>query len=44
VGTGGVEQLFLKNAPLELSLPALLIYLLIALAIGILALQRQEIV
>lgn len=44
VGTGGVEQLFLKNAPLELSLPALLIYLLVALAVGIFALRRQEIV
>ena len=43
IGTGGVEQLFLKSVPIELALPALLIYLVVALAVGVIALQRQEI-
>jgi len=42
-GTGGVEGLFLRPVPLEQALPALLIYLIVAVAVAIVALNRQEI-
>ena len=44
VATGGVEGLFLRPVPLEQALPALLIYLFVALIVSIVALNRQEII
>jgi ABC-type transport system involved in multi-copper enzyme maturation permease subunit len=44
VGTGGVEGLFLRPVPLEQALPALLIYLTVAIVLSIVALNRQEII
>jgi hypothetical protein len=41
---GGLEQLFLRPVPLELALPTVLVYMVAAVALGIFALQRQEIV
>lgn len=42
-GSGGFEGLFLRPVPFEIALPAVLLYLAIAIVIGVLALQRQEI-
>jgi hypothetical protein len=42
-GTGGVESVFLRPIPFEFALPALAIYLLVALAVAVIALNRQEI-
>ena len=42
-GTGGLESVFLRPIPLELALPALVIYLVVALGVAIIALNRQEI-
>jgi len=42
-GTGGVSGLFLRPVPLELALPTLLIYMVVALAVAVIALNRQEI-
>jgi hypothetical protein len=44
VATGGIEGLFLRPVPLEQALPAVLIYLFIALGVSVLAFNRQEIV
>jgi ABC-type transport system involved in multi-copper enzyme maturation permease subunit len=43
LGTGGVEGIFLRPVPLELALPALAFYLVVAIGIAIFALNRQEI-
>ncbi|MEA2676378.1 MAG: type transport system permease protein [Chloroflexota bacterium] len=43
LATGGVQGFFLKPVPLEQALPAVLIYLFGAIAISILAFNRQEI-
>jgi ABC-2 type transport system permease protein len=43
VGTGGLEGLFLRPVPLEQALPVLLVYLVVAVAVSIIALNRQEI-
>lgn len=40
---GGLEQIFLRSVPLDLALPSVLIYLAASIAIGVFALQRQEI-
>ena len=42
-GTGGVEGLFLRPVPLELALPTLVLYTVVALAVAVIALNRQEI-
>ena len=44
LATGGVEGLFLRPVPLEQALPALLIYLVVAVIVSIVALNRQEII
>lgn len=44
LGTGGIEGLFLRPVPLEQALPTLLIYLVVAVVVSIVALDRQEIV
>jgi len=41
---GGLEQLFLRPVPLELALAGVIVYLAASLAIGVVALNRQEIV
>jgi ABC-type transport system involved in multi-copper enzyme maturation permease subunit len=41
-GTGGVEGLFLRPIPFELAIPTLAIYLVVAVLIAIIALNRQE--
>lgn len=43
LATGGVEGLFLRPVPLEQALPALLIYLFVAVIVSVVALNRQEI-
>jgi len=43
-GTGGIEGLFLRPVPLELALPVLLLYLVVAIVVSIVALNRQEII
>lgn len=40
---GGVEQFLLKPVPLEQALPAVLLYLVVALVVAVVALNRQEI-
>lgn len=42
--SGGIEQFFLRPVALEIALAGLAIYLVVSLAIAIIALQRQEIV
>jgi len=42
-GSGGFEGLFLRPVPFEIAFPAVLVYLAVAILIGVLALQRQEI-
>ena len=42
-GTGGVEAIFLRPIPFEFAVPALAIYLVMAVAAAIIALNRQEI-
>ena len=42
-GTGGVEGLFLRPVPLEFALPAVGIYLVVAVGAAVIALNRQEI-
>jgi ABC-type transport system involved in multi-copper enzyme maturation permease subunit len=42
-GTGGVEGLFLRPIPIEFAFPALAIYLVVAIGVAIVALNRQEI-
>ena len=42
-GTGGVSGLFLRPVPLELALPTLLIYVVVAISVAVIALNRQEI-
>jgi hypothetical protein len=42
-GGGGLEGLLLKSVPFEVALPLVFVYLIAAVAIGIIALQRQEI-
>jgi ABC-type transport system involved in multi-copper enzyme maturation permease subunit len=43
VGGGGFQGLLLRPVPLELALPAVLIYLAVAVGVAIFALNRQEI-
>ena len=42
-GSGGFEGLFLRPVPFEIAFSAVLLYLGVAVLIGVLALQRQEI-
>jgi hypothetical protein len=42
-GTGGVSGLFLRPVPLEYALPTLILYIVVAMAIAVIALNRQEI-
>jgi len=42
-GQGGLEGLLLKSVPFEIALPLVIVYLVVAMAIGVIALQRQEI-
>lgn len=42
-GSGGIEGLFLRPVPIEQALPGLILYLLVAMAVAIIALNRQEI-
>jgi hypothetical protein len=42
--TGGLEGLFLRSVPLEQALPGLLIYMIVAVVVSIVALNRQEII
>jgi ABC-type transport system involved in multi-copper enzyme maturation permease subunit len=42
-GTGGFEGLLLRPVPFEIAFPLVFVYLAIAVLIGVLALQRQEI-
>jgi len=42
-GQGGLEGLLLRNVPFEIALPLVFVYLVVAMGIGIVALQRQEI-
>jgi ABC-type transport system involved in multi-copper enzyme maturation permease subunit len=42
-GTGDVAGLFLRPVPLEFALPTLAVYLVVAMALAIVALNRQEI-
>lgn len=42
-GSGGFEGFFLRPVPMEVAFPAVLIYLVVAIAVGIVAFQRQEI-
>jgi ABC-type transport system involved in multi-copper enzyme maturation permease subunit len=44
VGGGGFQGLFLRSVPVEVAFAAVAIYLVIAVAIGVVALQRQELV
>jgi ABC-type transport system involved in multi-copper enzyme maturation permease subunit len=43
-GGGGFQQLVLRQVPLELALPAVLVYLMAAVLVAIVAFNRQEIV
>jgi hypothetical protein len=43
-GGGGLEGLLLKPVPLEVALPLVLIYLVVAVGIAVIAFLRQEIV
>ena len=42
--TGGLEGLFLRPVPIEQALPLLLTYMIVALIVSIVALNRQEII
>ncbi|MEP7379601.1 MAG: ABC transporter permease subunit [Chloroflexota bacterium] len=44
LASGGIEGLFLKPVPLEQALPALLIYLFVAVIASVVALNRQEVI
>lgn len=44
VAAGGLQGIFLRPVPFEQALPALLIYLFVAIGVSIFALNRQEIV
>lgn len=41
--SGGLEQFLLKPVPLEIALPTVLIYLVVAIVVAVVALNRQEI-
>jgi hypothetical protein len=42
-GTGGFEGLLLRPVPFEVAFPLVFVYLVVAVLIGVVALQRQEI-
>jgi ABC-type transport system involved in multi-copper enzyme maturation permease subunit len=42
-GTGGLEGILLRPVPFEIAFPLVFVYLAVAVLIGVLALQRQEI-
>ena len=44
IAAGGIQGIFLRPVPLEQALPALLIYLFVALGVSIVSLNRQEII
>jgi hypothetical protein len=44
IAAGGLQGIFLRPVPLEQALPALLIYLFVAIGVSIVSLNRQEIV
>lgn len=44
IAAGGIQGMFLRPVPLEQALPALLIYLFVAIGVSIVSLNRQEII
>jgi ABC-type transport system involved in multi-copper enzyme maturation permease subunit len=43
IGEGGLQNLLIKPVPIEIAVPAVLVYLVVSVAIAIFALNRQEI-